>query len=351
MKTLIVGDIHGCYDELMTLITRAHISAEDLIVTTGDLIDRGTKSPEVFRFVRERPNTHCVRGNHERKHLRWAKGEVKPALSQTLAKAQFSDAEYRDALAFMEQMPLYLELPDCYVVHGYVEPHVGWTMQKETVLTGSMSGEEYLEAKYGMKWYEQYDHAKPVVVGHKDYSTVNRPFSFRNRVYGIDTHVHKGGALTGLILPDFQFLSVPAPFNYWATIKDQQNGPPKATWTRWESEIRTSQTSPHDAFPTTEYPKIREYEALLVQANGAIHEFIQWIGEQITRIMDGIRRNQQPKGLSEMEVRQAFGRTVKEHPLHRFFFLYLKKELTPEYLRQRFATPTEFLEFYQTTKN
>jgi serine/threonine protein phosphatase 1 len=49
MRTLIVGDIHGCFDELIRLVDRADIGPEDLIVSVGDLVDRGPRSYDVVR--------------------------------------------------------------------------------------------------------------------------------------------------------------------------------------------------------------------------------------------------------------------------------------------------------------
>lgn len=60
--TYIIGDIHGEYGSLIQL---ANILPKDAnIIFVGDLIDRGRKSREVVRFVREN-NHQCVFGNHE----------------------------------------------------------------------------------------------------------------------------------------------------------------------------------------------------------------------------------------------------------------------------------------------
>ena len=64
-RTLFIGDVHGCYDELMLLCVRMKLTDADDIYFVGDLINKWPKSLEVIEFVRNRPNTWSVLGNHE----------------------------------------------------------------------------------------------------------------------------------------------------------------------------------------------------------------------------------------------------------------------------------------------
>lgn len=71
MKTVIVGDIHGCYGQLLRLLEKVDFQEEeDRLVSLGDLMDRGEESYEVltyFRGLKERMKERCVivMGNHE----------------------------------------------------------------------------------------------------------------------------------------------------------------------------------------------------------------------------------------------------------------------------------------------
>ena len=66
MANLIIGDIHGCYDELMRLLEKAGFSSSDTLWLTGDLVARGPKSLEVIRFVkRNSQQIRLVLGNHD----------------------------------------------------------------------------------------------------------------------------------------------------------------------------------------------------------------------------------------------------------------------------------------------
>ena len=70
-KTFIIGDIHGCYEELIELVDKLEINKEeDIIIFVGDYFDRGPKSYEVWKFLeglKEELKDRCVLlcGNHE----------------------------------------------------------------------------------------------------------------------------------------------------------------------------------------------------------------------------------------------------------------------------------------------
>lgn len=220
MKRLVIGDIHGCYAELMDLFEQAGLTSDDEIIAIGDLVDRGPDSPRVLDFFRSEPRARSILGNHERKHLRSYRKEISAALSQQITRRhQFEEESYRDAIAFMEQLPIFLDLPEARVVHGFFEPNIALEEQKEVVLVGTMSGAGYLQKRYPKPWYELYNGDKPIIVGHHNYLRNGKPLIYQDRVFGIDTGCCHGGRLTGLILPDFQIVSVPSRKNYWSQVK------------------------------------------------------------------------------------------------------------------------------------
>ncbi|QNU44145.1 bis(5'-nucleosyl)-tetraphosphatase (symmetrical) ApaH [Mixta calida] len=67
MSTYLIGDIHGCYDELQSLLQQVAFDAEkDTLWLTGDLVARGPGSLEVLRFVRSLGSAvRMVLGNHD----------------------------------------------------------------------------------------------------------------------------------------------------------------------------------------------------------------------------------------------------------------------------------------------
>lgn len=222
MKTLVIGDPHGCYEELLDLLDKAALSSDDRIIAIGDLVDRGQGSAEVLNFFRSTPNAASIMGNHERKHVRWLRGEIEPAASQIITRAQIGEAEYPAAVAYMDSLPRYLDLPDALLVHGFYEPGVAVEQQRETVIVGTLSGEGYLRERYSWPWYERYDGPKPLIVGHRDYSdNLMQAVIYKERVYMIDTRCVYGGSLTGLLLPDFKLISVPSRGDHWMQLQRQ----------------------------------------------------------------------------------------------------------------------------------
>jgi serine/threonine protein phosphatase 1 len=218
MQTLVIGDIHGCFDKFQSLLDKAGLTDEDAIVSVGDCVDRGPDTPAVLRFFQEMPNADLIMGNHERKHVRASRHEVKLAQSQKISRIQFGET-YPYALVFMNILQLYLDLPEALVVHGYFEPGLPLSQQRATVLCGTMGGDKHLRAVYDRPWYELYDGEKPLLVGHHNYSGTDQPFVYRDRVFGLDTDCVTGRALTGLLLPSFRFVSVPSRANHWAQVR------------------------------------------------------------------------------------------------------------------------------------
>ena len=116
-------------------------------------------------------------GNHERKHIRVARGELQPALSQRISQLQLGE-RYPEALIWLEAFPLFMELPDPILIHGYLEPGVALEVQNERVLRGTLGGYHYLQANYDRPCYELWDGEKPVIVGHLDYLRNGEPFVY-----------------------------------------------------------------------------------------------------------------------------------------------------------------------------
>jgi len=228
MNTFVIGDIHGCFTELQELLDKSGILDDDLIIALGDIVDRGPDSAQVLDFFSNNPSRLSLMGNHERKHVRGARHEVRLALSQIISREEFG-ASYQQALERMGNLPLFLDLPEAVLVHGYLEPGIHLEQQRDTVLCGTMSGDHYLRNQYEQPWYALYDGEKPLIVGHHDHLRNGQPFIFQDRVFCLDTSCVHGGTLTGLLLPEFKIVSVPSRRDYWreAQKKYAQANPPR----------------------------------------------------------------------------------------------------------------------------
>ena len=219
MKKLVVGDIHGCYGEFLNLLEKCGLSEDDEIIALGDIVDRGPDTPRLLEFFSSHQNVRSVMGNHERKHIRSYQGKVHPALSQMITRRELSEDGYRKMIDFIGNFPISIELDDALLIHGFYEPGLSLKEQKENVLIGTMSGETYFFTRYNIPWYQLYDGEKPVIAGHHDYSRSHKPMVIKDKVFLIDTGCCYGGALTGLILPDFRLVSVDCKQDYWSQIK------------------------------------------------------------------------------------------------------------------------------------
>lgn len=236
-RTVIIGDIHGCYEELVQLLDVAGVRDEDLLVSVGDLVDRGPRPLEVVELFRARPRSRVLMGNHERKHVR----EVF-SYAQQITRLQLG-AHYADCVAWMKTLPYYYETPEVRVVHAAMVPGIPLAEQDEDVLAGTTSGEHKLAAQLASgHWHEHYRDAIPIVFGHH---VVGRDaLVTENHVYGLDTGACHGGRLTALSVPDFTLYAVDARADYWAIAKREWQLPvlqarPWLTlsWAEFDAEI------------------------------------------------------------------------------------------------------------------
>ncbi|MBO9202177.1 MULTISPECIES: metallophosphoesterase [Niastella] len=212
MRKFIVGDIHGCYDELMELIEKVGLTAEDMLISLGDIVDRGNKSKEVYEFFLNRPNSVVLMGNHERKH----QNNVL-SYAQEIVKVQFG-SEYEGFLKWLDGLDYFYETEEAIIIHAFFEHDTELAKQKQEVLCGATAGDRYLEKKYpeGSSWTAFYKGTKPIIYGHQ---VVGEKPAIFNNTYGIDTGACHGDYLTAIELPGFIIHQVKAKADYW---KEQQ---------------------------------------------------------------------------------------------------------------------------------
>ena len=66
MSTYVIGDVHGCFDELKKLLKKISFNpSKDSIIFTGDLVNRGNQSLEVLEFCMKEKSIETVLGNHD----------------------------------------------------------------------------------------------------------------------------------------------------------------------------------------------------------------------------------------------------------------------------------------------
>ena len=206
-RTIVIGDVHGCYFELMALLEEIRVRDTDRLISVGDLIAKGPANREVLEFVRHQRNCESVMGNNE--HLLWQyycgqKSKLEPAHYRTIAEL---GKEFGDYMDMISRFPYYIELGNYLVVHAGIRP--GVPLQRQTVedLT-RLRTLDYLGSgnRTGTPWFERYRGEKTVIFGHRAFDT---PLIQPNAI-GIDTGCVYGGSLTAVLLPERRLVSIPA---------------------------------------------------------------------------------------------------------------------------------------------
>ena len=206
-RTIIIGDIHGCWPELQDLLRATKVKPDDHLVSVGDLTCKGPDSASVLDWAIGAENLDCVLGNHEDRLLRAWRDHTPAHDPLTFAKLNAKRDQY---LPFLASLPLYLKGPGYIAVHAGIDPQIARLEdQPRKILTR-------VRELNGNPWYEGYTGSELIIFGHwaKSEPVV------RANVIGLDTSCVYGGRLTAVILPERRLVSVPARRAY----------APKASW-------------------------------------------------------------------------------------------------------------------------
>jgi protein phosphatase len=239
----IIGDIHGCYDELCELLTKLGYEVDKETFTAkhpddrkavflGDLCDRGPKNIEVLRLVMnmvKTDNAWCVVGNHDVKLLKKLKGanvQLTHGLDRTIEQLETEASE------FIEGVKNFLDgLISHYVFDGgrLVVSHAGLKEKyqgrssgrvREFCLYGETTGET---DEYGfpvrLPWANEYRGKALVVYGH-----IPTPEAqILNNTACIDTGCVFGRKLSAYRYPEKEIVQVKAKQEYYASVKPFQD--------------------------------------------------------------------------------------------------------------------------------
>ena len=204
--TLVVGDIHGCYDELISLLDLVGLSADDRVVAVGDLITKGPKSKEVLDLFRTDGRFLSVLGNHDLALLKYLRGDGNSLKNSQAIAAEELKPESHQYCEFLGSLPLIIDLDGFLVVHAGLRPGVRLDEQSAEDLTELRTLGPDRTSRLGIPWYEVYDGAQTVLFGH--WPTIE-PIRAA-RAIGLDTGCVYGNRLTGYITEADQIVSVPA---------------------------------------------------------------------------------------------------------------------------------------------
>jgi bis(5'-nucleosyl)-tetraphosphatase (symmetrical) len=148
MATYAIGDIQGCFNSLQRLLAHcAFDPATDRLWLVGDLVNRGPRSLETLRFVRDLGAAAItVLGNHDLSLLMAAEGFGKPGKGDTFDDILHAP-DCDELLAWLRHQPL------CHVEGRYCMVHAGLLPQWTTAQARALAG-EVEAALIGADWRE-----------------------------------------------------------------------------------------------------------------------------------------------------------------------------------------------------
>ncbi len=250
----IIGDVHGCFDELVELLQKLGYNEIESppdehplygplyghpegrrVLFLGDLVDRGPRILDCIRLVYtmvKSGNALCVPGNHDVKlarKLRGANVQVKHGLAETLGELDSVAGQTRKHLEdetakFLKNLVSHYVLDDgrLVVAHAGLKENMqgrGSAKVREFCLYGETTGEtDEFGLPERLNWAAEYRGKRIVVYGH---TPVHEP-EWLNRTVNIDTGCVFGGRLTALRYPEKDFVSVQARKTYCEPVRPVQ---------------------------------------------------------------------------------------------------------------------------------
>jgi protein phosphatase len=242
----IIGDVHGCFDELQELLSKLGYTVNRVdeteknfgfnvtvpdnrkVIFVGDLVDRGPDSPSVLRLVMSMVNSgvaYCVPGNHDLKLQKYLIGkqvQLKHGLEVTVKQLETETAQFKSSVE-----KFIYSLTSHYVFdHGkLVVAHAGLKEEMQGRGSGAvrsfcMYGETTGEiGEFGLpvrhNWAKEYRGKAKVVYGH----TPVPEAEWLNKTIDIDTGCVFGGKLTALRYPEEELVSIKAKMVYCEPVR------------------------------------------------------------------------------------------------------------------------------------
>lgn len=201
-RTIVIGDLHGCFEEAAELLDRLAVTERDRVIFAGDLVDRGPQPRECVELAMK---YECVLGNHEEKHIR-----------ETAHHEETRKELRAEHYAYFAKLPTFIRLPDdnAVVIHAGLMPGVAIEAQDPYHLLHAQcihppSRKSFWPSKAPRThtfWTNHWRGPERVIFGH---TVVDKPLVTAHAV-GIDTGCVFGGPLTAVILPTWELVSVPS---------------------------------------------------------------------------------------------------------------------------------------------
>jgi bis(5'-nucleosyl)-tetraphosphatase (symmetrical) len=232
VPTYAIGDVQGCFDELQQLLTRFSFDKDkDRLWFVGDLVNRGPKSLDTLRLVRQLGDRAIVvLGNHDLHLVSQHEGFERTRKDDTFQDV-LDAPDRRELVDWLRQRPM------MHVEGGWAMVHAGllpqWSVAKAPekwsealagwdrlrVIVNAMTRMRFCTPQGKMEfkakgqapppgyrpWYELRDERESIVYGHWSAAGLQ----LNPRTIGLDTACVWGGQLTALRLEDRALFRVP----------------------------------------------------------------------------------------------------------------------------------------------
>lgn len=233
----IIGDIHGCCDELELLLDKLGYVITDGVYShpegrraafLGDFCDRGNRNADVLRLVMDMVKSGSaisVAGNHDMKLLKYLRGrniEMTHGIDKTAKELEArGDAFKAETAEFIDGLISHYVLDDgkLVIAHaGLKQEYIGRASARvrDFCLYGETTGET---DSYGLPvrldWTSDYRGEATVVYGH----IAGREVKAQNNTFCIDTGCVFGGKLSAYRYPEREIVDVAALQQYFEPIK------------------------------------------------------------------------------------------------------------------------------------
>ncbi len=209
-RVIAIGDIHGMYEKLTTLMDKIRFAPEeDLLVFLGDYIDRGPDSVKCLQYVHDLQlqfpdSVVCLMGNHEvmmssylmEKRVSYntligdySESWLENGGFRTLQQLNELDADKKEELlSWVTDLPVKYRYQEFFFCHAGIDPGVPLSVQSEFDMLWRRQ-----------EWWEQYSGEEIIVVGHTPVQKVNKktrsakPLFLQNNVMMCDTGAYMAG--------------------------------------------------------------------------------------------------------------------------------------------------------------
>jgi hypothetical protein len=202
VRTIIVGDVHGCADELARLLGRLGPTTGDRVFFVGDLVARGPDTRRVLALYRE-VRARSVIGNHEARLLEAHRARLAGTRRPRLPRPEYALLHQlgEEDWALLATLPLHISLPehDVCIVHAGLFPGIPLEAQDAWTLTHVRSIDPQGRATERHEyepWAAHYANGPHVVFGHNS----RLGLQLWPRATGLDTGCVYGGRLSALVL-------------------------------------------------------------------------------------------------------------------------------------------------------